>query len=117
DDLAKVVQSEDGRFAAMPEEIDHRLRGDLDLLDDVLLQQVIGHAKRLGLRVEQLLLQVVAIVAVQVTDRPHRFGKDLKFTRSLDRHVLLPCTGVSLFGWSAAAGAHSIDEMPWLVNL
>ena len=47
DNLAKIVQPEEGRFAAVPEEIDHRLRGDLDLLDDVLLQQVVGHAKRL----------------------------------------------------------------------
>src|SRR5262249_38532521 len=80
DNLAKIVQPEDSRFAAVPKEVNYRLRGDLDLLDDVLLQQVVGHAKRFGLWVEQLLLQVVTIVAVQVTDRSHWFGKDLKFT-------------------------------------
>src|SRR5262249_322206 len=43
DNLMKIVQSEEGWFATVPEEIDHRLRGNLDLLDDVLLQQVVRH--------------------------------------------------------------------------
>src|SRR5262245_3337435 len=77
DNLVKIVEPEERRFTAVPEEIDHRLRGDLDLLDDVLFQQGFRHTKRPGLRVEQLLLQVVTIVAVQVTDRPYRFSKDL----------------------------------------
>src|SRR5215510_3212517 len=80
DDLAKIVQPEDGRLAAVPKEVDDCFGGNVDLLDDVLLQQVIGHAKRLGLRIEQFFLQVIAIMAVQVTDRPYRFSKDLKFT-------------------------------------
>src|SRR5215831_4344614 len=55
DNLVKIVQPENSRLTAVPKEIDHGLRGNLDLLDDVLLQQVIGHTKCLGLRIEQLL--------------------------------------------------------------
>ncbi len=77
--LAEIVYPEDGRLAAVPEEIDLGFGGDCDLLADVLLQQIVGHAKRLALRIEQVLLQVVAVAAIQVAGGPCRFGKDLKF--------------------------------------
>ena len=48
-DAAKIIQSENGRFTAVPGEIDLRFKGNLDLLDDVCLQQVVSHSKRLGL--------------------------------------------------------------------
>ena len=38
------------------------------MLDNVLLQDVVGHAKRLALWIEVFLLQVVTIVTVQVAD-------------------------------------------------
>jgi hypothetical protein len=113
DDLAKIVQPKDGRFAAVPKEIDYCFRGDLNLLDNILLQQVVGHTKRPGLWIEQLLLQVVTIVAVQVTYCPYRFGKDLKFTRGLDCHSVLPYAGVSLMGMDVSPQqvSHRIEEM------
>jgi len=43
DDPAEVVEPEDGRLAAVPEEIDRPFGGDFDLLADVLLQQIVGH--------------------------------------------------------------------------
>ena len=48
-DLAEVVQAQDGRLPAVPGEPDHCLRGGVDVLDDVLLQDVVGHAERLAL--------------------------------------------------------------------
>ena len=40
--LAEIVDPEDGRLAAVPGEIDHRIGGDSDLLADVLLQRSSG---------------------------------------------------------------------------
>ena len=78
-DPAKKVRAENRRFAAVPGEIDFRLQSDPDLLDDIILQQVVGHPRRLGLRVQPLFLQVVAVAAIQVAERPCRLCEDLKF--------------------------------------
>jgi len=77
--LAKVVQPQNGRFPTMPRKFDHRTGGSVDVLDNVLLQDGVGHAKRLALWIEVFLLQVVTIVTVQVADGANRFGKNLKF--------------------------------------
>ena len=77
--LAEIVYPEHGRLAAVPEEIDRPFRGDCDLLADVLLQQIVGHAKRLAVRVEQVFVQVVTVVAIEVAGGPCRFCKDLEF--------------------------------------
>jgi hypothetical protein len=76
----------------MPGKVDHRTGGSVDVLDNVLLQDVVGHAKRLALWVEVLLLQVVTIVTVQVADGANRFGKNLKFAGSFD-HCSTPISG------------------------
>ena len=57
DNLAKVVQPQQGRFSPVPGKADHRTRGSADVLDDVRLKDVFGHAKRLTLRVEVFLLR------------------------------------------------------------
>jgi hypothetical protein len=73
----------------MPGKVNHRTGGSIDVLDNVLLQERFGHAKRLALRIEVLLLQVVTIVTVQVADGATGFGKNLKFTGSFD-HCSIP---------------------------
>jgi len=83
--LAKVVQPQDGRFHTMPGKAYHRTGGSVDVLDNVLLQDAVGHAKRLALWIEVFLLQVVTIVTLQVADRANRFGKNLKFPGSFDQ--------------------------------
>jgi len=82
--LAEVVQPQDGWFPTMPGKVDHRTGGSVDVLDNVLLQDVVGHAKRLALWIEVFLLQVVTIVTVQVADGANRFGKNLKFAGSFN---------------------------------
>jgi hypothetical protein len=52
------------------------------MLDNVFLQDVIGHAERLALWIEVFLFQVVTIVTAQVADGTNRFGKNLKFAGS-----------------------------------
>jgi hypothetical protein len=59
------------------------------VLDNVLLQERFGHVKRLALRIEVFLLQVVTIVTVQVADRATGLGKHLEFTRGFD-HCSIP---------------------------
>ena len=62
--LAKVVKPKDGRFTTMPGKTYLRFGGSVDVLDNVLLQDVVGHAERLAIWIEVLLLQVVTIVTV-----------------------------------------------------
>jgi hypothetical protein len=87
--VAKVVQPQDGWFPTMPGKVNHRTGGSVDVLDNVLLQDRVGHAKRLALRIEVFLLQVVTIVTVQVADRANGLDKNLKFTRGFD-HCSIP---------------------------
>ena len=87
--LAKVVQPQYGRFPAMPGKVDHRTGESVDVLDDVLLQDVVGHVKRFALWIEMFLLQVVTIVTAQVADGASRFYKNLKFTGCFD-HCPIP---------------------------
>ena len=66
----------------MPGEADYRTGGSVDVLDNVLLQNVVGHAKRLALWIEIPLLHIVTIATVQVADGANRLDKDLKVARS-----------------------------------
>ena len=52
------------------------------MLNNVLLQNIIEHAKRLAPRIELFLLKIVAIVAIQITVWADWLGEDLKLTRS-----------------------------------
>ena len=81
-DLPEIVQPQEGRLPPMPGKTDHRTGGGVDVLDKVRLQDVVRHAKRLALRIEALLLQIVTIVATQVADGANRFGEDLEFAGS-----------------------------------
>jgi hypothetical protein len=76
----------------MPGKVDHRTAGSSDLLDNVFLQDRVVHAKRLALRIEVFLLQIVTIVTVQVTEGATGLGKNLKFTGNFD-HGLTPISG------------------------
>jgi hypothetical protein len=52
------------------------------MLDNILLQDVVQHAKHLALWIEVFLLQVVTIVTVQVAEGAGGFNKNLKFAGS-----------------------------------
>ena len=52
------------------------------MLDDILLQDVVGHAKRLVLWIEMFLIQVVTVVTPQVAEGTSRFDKNLKLAGS-----------------------------------
>jgi hypothetical protein len=80
---AKVVQSQHGWFTAMPRKADQRFGASVNVLDNILFQDVVGHPKRLAPWIELfLLIKVVAIVAIQITDGAGWLGEDLKLTRS-----------------------------------
>jgi len=80
--LAKVVQPQNCRLPAVPREVDHRTGGSLDVLDNILLQDVVGHAKRLVLWIKVFFIQVVTVVTPEVTERTSRFDKNLKLAGS-----------------------------------
>jgi hypothetical protein len=48
------------------------------VLNDILLKKIVGHAERLGLRIEAALFQVAAVAATEVADGADWFCKDLK---------------------------------------
>jgi len=79
--LAIVVQSQHGWFTAMPGKADQRFGACIDVLDDILFQNVIGHPKRADPWIELFLLKIIAIVAIQITDGAGWLGEDLKLTR------------------------------------
>ncbi|MBA7671030.1 hypothetical protein ES703_79181 [subsurface metagenome] len=76
----------------MPGKADHWFGGSVDVLDNVLFQDVVGHAKRFALWIEMFLLQVVTVVAVQVADGANRLDENLKFTGRFD-HCPIPISG------------------------
>ena len=63
------------------------------MLEDVFFQDGVGHAERLGLRIEVFLLQVITVSAVQVAEGTGGFDKDLKFTGSFGHHKVLTGRG------------------------
>jgi len=79
--LAKVVQSQHDWFAAMPGKADQRSGASVNMLDNILFQDVVGHPKRLAPWIELFLLKIVAIVASQIADGAGWLGEDLKLTR------------------------------------
>lgn len=71
----------------MPGKSDHFLRISLDVLDYVLFQNVVRHAKRLSFWIELSFLQVITIVTVQVANGADRLHKNLELSGSLS-HLL-----------------------------
>jgi hypothetical protein len=86
---AEVIEPQDGRLPAMPGKGDHPIGGSMDVLNDILLQDVIRHSKRLALGIEVFLIQVITIVTVEVADGTSRFGKNLKLTGSFGHCLIL----------------------------
>ena len=78
DDLAKEVHAQQGGFAALPGKGNCRriLRGNE--LRDVRLQNRVGHGPILLLAVKVFLFEIKAVAAVQVANRAHRLGHDVK---------------------------------------
>jgi hypothetical protein len=59
------------------------------MLDDVLLEEAVGHPKRLTRRVQVLLLQVIAVAAIQVADGAARLRKYLELAGRLGQRSIL----------------------------
>src|SRR5262249_44349225 len=99
-DLLKVFEPERSRLAAVPGEVDDRSRRGLDLLDDVALQHFVAHAKVVALRIKKFFLEVVAIMAGEVADRPQRLRHYLKFAQRR-RHMVSGIHTVAKGRWKA----------------
>src|SRR3990172_4980047 len=81
DGLAEEFNAEQRRLAAVPGKADDLLRRCLNMLGDVALEGFLAQAKVRAFGVEVFFFEVIAVVAVEVADRPDRFHHDLKFTR------------------------------------
>ena len=78
DSLAEEVHAESGRLSTVPRKVDLRPGRGFHVLDDVLLQERLCHAKRTGAGIEAALVLVITILAVEVTAGPGWLGKDLE---------------------------------------
>ena len=52
----------------MPGETDHRSGRSFNMLGDIFLEDVFGHAEGIGFRIQVTFLEVITVIAVQVTD-------------------------------------------------
>src|SRR3970040_1537480 len=80
-DRAKEVEPEERGLAAMPCEENGWPGAGLDVLDDVPLQYIVGHAKRLAMRIEIARPEVVAVATGQIAQSAGRLHEDLEFAR------------------------------------
>jgi len=78
DDFTKDVEAEQRRLAPVPDEPDDRRRLGLDVLADVGRQDIVRHAEVLALVEQRVLLQVEAVVALDVAHRPDGLGQDVQ---------------------------------------
>jgi hypothetical protein len=78
------------------------------LLDNVFLKDGVVHAKRLALRIEVFLLQIVTIVTVQVAEGATGFGKNLKFMGNFDHGLTPICSSNVLRRLTANGFLHRI---------
>ncbi len=69
-DFPEMIEPQDGRLSAMLGKPDRLVGGGLDMLDDVTLQEVSGHAEGSALRIKVFLLQIVTIATLQVAGGP-----------------------------------------------
>jgi len=72
------IDAEDTRLSAVPGKTDDFTGGSPDVLEDILLKKVIGHAKYLGIWKEAFLPQIVTISAGKVAPRASRLDENLK---------------------------------------
>ena len=78
DRLPVEVHAQQRWLTAMPGEADLGAAARGKVLNDVLLQHRIRHARRAGLGVQLGLVQVVAVLAVEIAECSRRLGEDLK---------------------------------------
>jgi hypothetical protein len=66
------------------------------MLHNIRLKNIIGHAKRFALGIEIFLLQVIAVLAAQVTDGAYGLDKNLKIAGRFG-HDSIDLKKISLF--------------------
>ena len=85
--LPKVIQPQDGRFPSVPGKPDHWGGGSIDVLSNVLLKDIVGHAEGLTLSIEVFFLQIITIVTLEVADGAGWLGKNLEFAGCFDHRT------------------------------
>jgi hypothetical protein len=61
----------------MPGKRDYLVGAGFNVLKDVLFKDIVGHAKRVFIRIEALFLQVVTVVTTEVADGANGFSEYL----------------------------------------
>lgn len=77
DSLPEEVQPHQHRFAALPGEGDFRDMLCFNVLTGIFLKKRLGHAK-IAAGVQAFFREEVTVFAVEIADRPTRFGHEVK---------------------------------------
>ena len=77
DRALEEVEAHERRLATLPADDDVRARLRLEQLADVGLEQLVGHPEAAA-RIEHLLREEEAVLAIEVADRAGRFGQQME---------------------------------------
>ena len=94
DDFAEKIDAEQGGFAALPGEIDFGDGLAMDVLADVFLQHRVAHAPLVFAGIEIFLFEIETIFAIEVANRPDRFGQDVKRSSGVRDRRLVQAGGL-----------------------
>lgn len=91
DKFPEIIDTQKRRFPALPGKIHHRRVVRFDVLPDVALQHLVAHRPlidmRIGLRIEQFLFKIEAVLTVEIADGPDGLGQHME-VRSTHRWTL-----------------------------
>ena len=89
DSLLEEAYSQDGGLPSVPREVNLGPGRSFEVLDDIFLQQAFRHMECAGIRIEDPLVPVIAVLAIEVAHGARRLDKDLKLAGNLTQCSLL----------------------------
>ena len=78
DNIAKIVDSQQRRLAALPGEVDYICILLLNVLLDIRLEDIRGHGPLGSVGIKNFLLQIKAVLAVQIANWPDGLGQNVE---------------------------------------
>src|SRR5690242_8654575 len=98
----------------MPREADDVLRRGLDMLNDVEFESLVIETKICALWIKIFLFQIIAVVTIEVANRPDGLDHDLKLTcRSFQRATSTDDNTLGLYSkkrWKSSLRAREYSE-------
>jgi hypothetical protein len=110
--FAEKFHAQQCGLAAMPGEADDFFRGRLNMLDDVAFEGRVVEAKVCAFGIKIFFFQIIAVVTIEVANRPDRLDHNLKLAcRSLQRAT--PDETDQLFSWTLLKKQSDVITCVW----